>query len=300
MSLFDILRGGRGRQQSSRGGYGDPRRPQRRRLGGGLGSFMKTRLLIGLAVAGFALFSYLKSSQFNEVTGEKQYISLSPHQEIALGLQSAPAMIERHGGLHPDRRARALVQQIGERLVQSSAAKDTPWQFEFHLLRDPQTINAFALPGGQIFLTDALFRRLDTEGKVAGVLGHEIGHVVGRHSAERIAKSQLTQGLTGAVIAASGTANSARMAQMVGQLINMKYGRGHELESDRLGVRFLADAGYDPRGLIGVMEVLAASRQGQSPPEFMSTHPNPENRIEEIENAIKALFPDGVPAGLTP
>jgi predicted Zn-dependent protease len=135
-------------------------------------------------------------------------------------------------------------------------------------------------------------------------LAHEIGHVVGRHSAEQIAKSQLIKGLAGA--AGVGlydpenpeSATAAQMAMLVGSMINMKYGRDDELQSDRLSVRFLADTGYDPRSMIRVMEVLAGAGGGGGQPEFMSTHPDPGNRIQEIEEAIEAEFPNGVPDGL--
>ena len=92
---------------------------------------------------------------------------------------------------------------------------------------------------------------------------------------------------------------AAYMAQIIGQLVNMKFGRDDELQSDRLGVQFMAEAGYDPRALIRVMEILAASTQGARPPEFFSTHPNPENRITRIQQAIQETFPEGVPEGLT-
>jgi predicted Zn-dependent protease len=161
-------------------------------------------------------------------------------------------------------------------------------------------VNAFALPGGQVFITDALASRLETEGQLAGVFGHEIGHVVARHGAQRIAKSQLTNGLIGAVAVASEDQRTAMMAAMIGQLVNMKYGRNDELESDRIGVKMMADAGYDPRAMIRVMEVLAEASKGGAPPEFFSTHPNPENRIGRIQEAIDAEFPNGVPEGLIP
>jgi predicted Zn-dependent protease len=226
-------------------------------------------------------------------------------QEIALGLQSAPEMAAQFGGLHPNQEAQALVDQVGERLINSTAAKDTAYQFEFNLLADDQTVNAFALPGGPIFITAALMDRLETEGQLAGVLAHEAGHVVARHSAEHIAKAQLTQGLSGAVIIAASDPDNpnsgqhaAAVAAVVGQMINMKYGRDDELESDRLGVRFMAEAGYDPRSLIRVMEILAEASGGQGPPEFASTHPSSERRIEQIQAAIQEEFPNGVPEGL--
>ena len=132
------------------------------------------------------------------------------------------------------------------------------------------------------------------------MLGHEVGHVVARHSAQRIAKSQLTEGLTGAVVAASGTAGSGQMAAMVGQIVNMKYGREDELQSDEIGVILMSDAGYDPRSMKGVMEILAEASKGNRQPEFFSTHPNPENRIQRIQDAIDKIYPNGVPGNLKP
>jgi len=270
-------------------------RPARGGRSGGSG-----RILVALVMVGIALFSYFSSKTFNPVTGEEQYISLTPRQEIALGLQAVPQMVDQYGGLYPDQRYRDHVTAVGRQLVQSSAAKETEWQFDFHLLEDQQTINAFALPGGPVFITAALYGRLETEGQLAGVLGHEIGHVIARHGAQRIAKEELTQGLTGAVVVASGDARAAQVAQMVGQMVNMKYGRDDELESDKLGVRFMVDAGYDPTAMIRVMEILRDAGGGGSQPEFFSTHPDPENRIARIQQAIDELYPNGVPDGLTP
>lgn len=256
------------------------------------------RLIIALVMVAIALFSYFSSRVYNPVTGEDQHISLTPRQEIALGLQAVPQMIEQFGGLYDDPKLQDYVDEVGGRLVKSTAAAQTEWQFEFSLLRDPETLNAFALPGGQVFITAALYEKLSTEGQLAGVLGHEIGHVVARHGAQRIAKQELTEGLTGAVVVASGDARSAQLAAMVGQMVNMKYGRDDELQSDRLGVRFMVDAGYDPRSMIDVMKILAESSKGAEQPEFFSTHPNPENRIARIQEAIDELFPNGVPDGL--
>jgi predicted Zn-dependent protease len=252
-------------------------------------------LLIAAVIAVISLVSYFGTRQDNPVTGETQHIDITVEQEIALGLQAAPEMAQQYGGLDPDQNAQALVDDIGNRVVQNSRAGDSPYQFDFHVLDDPQTINAFALPGGQVFITRALFDRLSNEGELAGVLGHEVGHVVGRHSAEQIAKAKLTEGLTGAVVIATydpenpASAGSAQVAALIGQLINLKYGRDDELESDFLGVCFIAEAGYDPNQLIGVMEVLAEASQGQAPPEFFSTHPNPENRVQRIQEAIRNI-----------
>ncbi|NNE61218.1 MAG: M48 family metallopeptidase [Woeseia sp.] len=257
------------------------------------------RLAIGAIVAAFAFFSYQCSTEYNPVTGEEQHVAMTPEQEIALGLQAAPEMAARHGGLLDDAAVQALVDRVGADLVRSGAARDTGWQFEFHVLADPQTVNAFALPGGQIFITDALLRRFSTEGELAGVIGHEIGHVVARHGAQRLAKMQLTEGITGAVlVAAGGGGSEAQIAQMVGQLVNMKYGREDELESDTIGVMLVAAAGYDPRALIRVMKILDDASGGNAPPEWMSTHPSHGNRVARIEAAIEEVFPAGIPDGL--
>ena len=270
------------------------RRPTRGR------SFNSTRLIIALVIAAFSLISYFGSSSYNTVTGEKQYISLAPHQEIAMGLQARPQMMAQHGGLHPDQHEQDRVDRIGALLVNSSKARETEWEFDFHLLADPNTVNAFALPGGQVFITQALYSRLTTEGQIAGVLGHEIAHVVARHGAQHMAKAGLTQGLIGAVATASGDRGMTNAAAMIGQMVNMKYGRDDEIQSDYLGVQFMTDAGYDPRSMKKVMEILAEAGGGARQPEFFSTHPNPENRIGKIQAAIDTLYPNGLPSGLKP
>jgi len=207
-------------------------------------------------------------------------------------------MIQQHGGFYEDQKVQEFIDTIGHTIVQSSTAAESEYQFDFHLLNDPQTVNAFALPGGQIFITVALYKKFTTEGQLAGVLGHEIGHVVARHSAQRIAKSELTEGMIGAVVTASGSAGTAQIAQMIGQMVNMKYGREDEIQSDVLGVQFIVDAGYDPRAMITVMQILAEAGGGSGQPEFFSSHPNPDNRIERIQAAIDQLYPNGVPEGL--
>ena len=266
--------------------------------------FSVGRVLIALVIAAISIIGFLRSKSYNPVTQENQYVAISPEQEVVLGLEAAPEMAREYGGLDPDPSQQAYVDEVCENLIQNSKAKETDWPFECHLLADDQIINAFALPGGQVFITSALFDELETEGQLAGVLAHEIGHVVARHSAQQIAKAQLTQGLTGAVVIASydpqepNSRSAAYMAQIVGQLVNMKFGRDDELQSDRLGVEFMSEAGYDPRALLRVMEILAASTEGARPPEFFSTHPNPDNRIARIQQAIQETFPQGVPENL--
>ena len=257
------------------------------------------RLIIAVVIALMAIVTYFSSTSENPLTGEKQRVAMSPEQEIALGYKSAPQMAAQMGGLSQNEKAQALVKQLGQRLVAQSFAAKSPYKFSFHVLADPKTVNAFALPGGPIFITEGLLRLLKTEAELAGVLGHEIGHVIARHSSERLAKQQLTQGLLGALVVGSGDYTTAQIGQVVGSMINMSYGREDELESDALGIRIMAETGYDPRAMIRVMEVLAkASGGGSRQPEFFSTHPAPENRAERIKEAIAKQFPQGIPENL--
>ncbi len=266
------------------------------------GFSLSPRLLIALAIAAFSLITYFSKSVYNPVTEQKQRVDMTPRQEIALGLQAAPQMARQHGGESDDPEGRAAVEQVGNDLITKTDAGKSPYKFDFHLLADDKTVNAFALPGGQIFLTEGLYKLLSTKGELAGVLAHEVGHVVARHSAQQVAKQQLTQGLTGAAVIAAYDPNdrnssTATMAMLIGQVVSMKFGRGDELESDRLGVRFTSQAGYDPRAMLKVMVILGKAAKTRTP-EFFSTHPNPENRIKKIEAEIVEKFPQGVPAGL--
>jgi predicted Zn-dependent protease len=264
----------------------------------------RSRLFLALAVAAIGFFTYWSSRETNPVTGEVQHIGLTQEQEIALGLQAAPEMAEQFGGLDPDEGLQRLVREIGTGLVQASVAGRSPYEYRFHVLADPQTVNAFALPGGPVFITRALVDRLENEAQLAGVLGHEVGHVVGRHSAEQIAKSQLAQSLVTAVgVAASdeqgGGQQAAAMAAMVAQVVQLRHGRDDELQADGLGVQLMAESGWDPRALQRVMAILAEASGGSRAPEFFSSHPDPGNRQAEIERAIAERFPQGVPDQLS-
>ena len=274
-----------------------------------MGNRLLVRLGIGVLMALFGLISYCTNVVKNPVTGESQRVSLTPNQEVVLGRQATSQMGAKHGGLYQDRTLQNYIDQVGGRIVQRSSASKAPspnsrYPYDFHLLKDPQTINAFALPGGQVFITVGLLRRLKSEAQLAGVLGHEIGHVVARHGAEHLAKQQLGASLVNAVgIAASDNPNDARraaiLAQAVNQLVSLRYGREDELESDQLGFRFMTEAGYNPKGIVELMQILGSARQGGgAQPEFFSTHPNPGNRVQRLNSLITQAYPNGVPATL--
>lgn len=271
-------------------------RPDRR-------SGLRLRLVLAGVILLFSVISYLGNVEVNPITGESQRVAISTEQEIALGLQSLPQMVQQHGGFSRDALASRRVQEMGGRLLNAlhhqllKENRRLPYAFDFHLLADRETINAFALPGGQVFITDALFRSLTHDGQLAGILGHEIGHVLERHGAEHLAQNQLLGGIAGAAGVAGGDVSSARMAQAVASLVSMKYGRDDELESDRWGVELMVLAGYDPEHLIEVMQILEQASRG-APPEILSTHPSPTNRRAYINQIIAEKFPYGKPAGL--
>lgn len=258
----------------------------------------KGRLIAALAIALIGFFVYMGQVQENPVTGERQHVAISPEQEIRLGLESAPEMSREMGGEVPSNDRRAIeVQKIGDYIVNHTEAGKSPWKFKFHLLADEKTVNAFALPGGQIFITVGLLDKLQTEAQLAGVLGHEIGHVIERHSAQQMAKNQLGQSLIVAVAAGSDQqSQSLMLASVVNQMIQLRYGRHDESQADEWGLKLMEKAGYDPRAMIQVMEVLKAASGGGRGIEIFQTHPNPDLRIEQINAYLKANPP---PPGLS-
>ncbi len=273
--------------------YPDDRRQQRRQRRRSLFSGMKLRLMIGGAIVLFSLVRFYSKGQPNPITGKVQRVDLTVDQEIQLGLQSAPQM----GQPSMNARAQRHVEEVGMKLVtrfeQHLYSREdpvrNPYDFEFHLLADRRTINAFALPGGQVFITEALYQKLENEDQLAGVLGHEIGHVIERHGSERMAKGSFIQGLVGAAGVVGGGTGGANAASYVGNIYQMKYGRNDELESDEWGLMLMMMAGYKEQELLGVMDILEDAGGAGGTPEFLSTHPRPKNRKAHIEQVLKNI-----------
>ncbi|NEP60810.1 MAG: M48 family metalloprotease, partial [Symploca sp. SIO2G7] len=246
-----------------------------------MGSLL-VRLFLGILFAVFGLLNYWGNVSHNPITNENQRVALTPEQEIVLGQQGRQEVLSQMGRLYPSSELQTYISRIGQQVLQRSEAAQSPYPFEFHLLDAPDTVNAFALPGGQIFITTGLLKALDTESQLAGVLGHEIGHVVARHGAERLAKQQLGAMLVNAVGIATSDDGDGRqaavIAQAVNQLITLNYSREDELESDRLGFEFMINANYNPQGILELMQIFKAAESRGRPPEFLSTHPHPANR----------------------
>ena len=271
---------------------------------GGLVSMLlrHPRILLILVFLGFGVFKYFGSTEKKEnpFTGESVRVALKPEQEVALGLQSTPQMIQQFGGELADERQQRRIDQIGQRLLKAKdevlrrrGIDDFDYPVRLHILRDNQTINAFALPGGPVFITQALLRQLPSDDAVAGVLGHEIGHVLAWHSNQRMAQSSLFQSIAGAVSMATDDPRIGRAAgQFVGQFLQTKYGREDESQSDCIGVQLLMVACYQPESLMDVMEVLQGSMKGPRWPEMLSTHPFPETRKKQIVEYIQFFRAD--------
>ncbi len=279
--------------------------------GGRSGFRINPRIIVAILIALGGVFTYFMNTSTNPVTGEKQHVAMNPQQEIALGLQAAPEMAQKMGGEVPssDPEARE-VSKVGRQLVaESDASKpEDPYRghFNFHLLADDQTVNAFALPGGQIFITRALYSKLQNEAQLAGVLGHEMGHVINRHSAQQMAKGQLGQMLTSAVAVGASDPDhrgrgqmAAAAAAMANQMLQLKYSRGDETEADNYGLKYMTQAGYDPQEMLGVMKILKKVGGAGGGPEFLQTHPLPETRLEEIAETLREKYSnrDGLTKG---
>jgi len=226
----------------------DPRDPK---LRAGLGW---GRLLTVLTMAVVAVIGYYGIRRSSPVLPQARPVRITPQQEIAIGLQAAPAMAQRHGGLSADPKARQRVDRICHDLVEKTEARRSPYDFDCHVLADARTAGAFALPGGQVFVTTGLVEKTPSDAELAGVLGHEIAHVLARHGIRRIASIRIAPGLTGAaVLAAYDPADPASrrkpaVATLIGRLIDLRLSPEEEAEADRAGARLAAQAGYGPRG----------------------------------------------------
>lgn len=240
-------------------------------------------------LSGLTMIIVLTGCSKNVATGRLQFDSMSTEKEIALGTEAKPELVQEYGGEVQSPQVKAYVDRVGRSLAQYTEADGPglPWEF---IVLDSDVINAFALPGGKVFISRGLLERFDNEAQVAGVLGHEIGHVTAQHTDERITQA------TGINIVAQGVgiaSNSELIAQVVGiggQGYLLKFNRDQESEADILGVRYMVKAGYDPRGMLEVLEVLREASAGGQQPEFLATHPHPETRLKTVTRLLNGEY----------
>ncbi len=242
-----------------------------------------------LLILTIALLCALGGCSTNPATGRMQFQMLSTEQEVALGESSTPELVTEYGGRLPNEAVNAYVSQIGRSIAQQTEADypNLPWEF---IILDSEIVNAFALPGGKVFISRGMLVALEDEAELAGVLGHEIGHVVAEHVDERMSRAMLLE-LGVAITGATTESDLATYAAgLFGNGYILHFGRSQESESDVLGMRYMTRAGYDPAALLGVMEVLAELSAGNRQPEFLSTHPHPDTRIETINSELRKKY----------
>jgi predicted Zn-dependent protease len=225
----------------------------------------------------------------NPATGRRQLILMSEAEEIALGRQ-ADAEVRQQMGVYQDQALQDYVNRIGQRLAQASSRPNLPWTFT---VVDEQAVNAFALPGGFIYLTRGILPFLRNEAELAGVLGHEVGHVDGRHSVEAYSRQTLAGGgLAVAGILVPETQAFQGLASLGLGMMFLKHGREAELESDALGVRYASAGGWNPEGVPGLLNTLArldaASGSSRGVPNWALTHPPAADRVERVQAAVAA------------
>lgn len=242
-----------------------------------------------------SLLVLLSACSTNPVTGKKDFSLISKDQELAMGAQAHRSILKQKKRYN-NPALQAYVNNIGQSLARHSHRNNI--RYTFTVLDDP-SVNAFALPGGYIYVTTGLLAYLNSEGELAGVLGHEIGHVTARHGVQ-----QQSAGIASAIlvdILAKKTHTNAKSLNQLSTALIRGYGREHELQADRLGAEYLARAGYSPNNMIEVVRVLKAQEQfdkyqarkeGRQPRAYhgvFSTHPSNDQRLHEVINAAKRI-----------
>jgi predicted Zn-dependent protease len=241
-------------------------------------------------------FLLLAACAVNPATGRREISLVSESREIQMGRDADPE-ITASLGMVDDPELQAYVTRLGDMLAATSERPALPWSFK--VVDDP-LVNAFALPGGFIYVTRGILAHFDSEAELVGVLGHEIGHVTARHSANQISRQQLQQIGLGVGSILSENVRSASGVLGAGlQMLNLSYSRGNESQSDELGLRYMGRAGYDGSALIGVFRMLAEASGGSSGrlPEWQLTHPYPENREADIRGLLAASGASGGTVG---
>jgi len=240
-------------------------------------------LLAGIAASGCAV---------NPATGKNQIMLVSEDQEIAMGRQADSAVITSIG-LYPDAVWQRYIQQFGARIAAKSERPNLPWTFR--VVDDP-AVNAFAIPGGFVYVTRGLLAHLTNEAELASVVGHEIGHVTARHTVAAMSQQQLIGlGLAAGSMASSQVAKYAGAANQALGILYLKFSRDDESQADQLGLRYMQRVSYDPRQMPEVfrmLERLSGAEDGSRLPTWLETHPSPANRIAAINTQIAALPQD--------
>ena len=247
-----------------------------------------TRMPYRIPVA--ALLLSLSGCATNPATGGSMLSMVSEGQEVQMG-QQYMAEVEREQGLYDNPALGAYVDSVGQALAAVSERPEIPWSFK--VVDDP-VVNAFALPGGPIYVARGLLAHFNTEAEMASVLGHEIGHITARHIVEQMSRQQLAQfGLIASLIAVPDLMPFSQGISGALGVVFLKFGRDDESQSDELGFRYMTALGYDPQGAVDMFEILdrQSTKAEGTIPEWQSTHPNPGNRVADAEARLANRTP---------
>ena len=238
---------------------------------------MKTKVIVVCIM----LVSYLAGCATNPVTGESELQILGPDWEASAGREAAAEVEKEFPSSNINPQLQSYVDSVGQKIA---AVSHTPQlNFSFKVI-DHESVNAFALPGGYIFITTGMLKELNTEAQLAGICAHEAIHVTARHAAARISQQTVVNTVF-TLVSSEKTAGAVQVGRIVNNLTQLSFSREDEREADLYGLDYLVKAGYTPFGMVETMEIL--QKQGGSRPiEFFSTHPNPENRIGLIQQQI--------------
>lgn len=213
---------------------------------------------------------------------------ISDQQEAQLGAQVKQQLEQKeHVRYVTDPQVVQYVQGVSNRVLQFASRDRRGVQWKVHVIDDPKTVNAFATPGGYLYVYTGLLLAADNEAELAGVMGHEAGHVVGRHSARAMVQAFGLQTVLGMALGQKPNQLAAVAANLAGGGAMLAHGRGQELEADEYGVRYTALAGYDPRGLVTFFQKLQA-KEGRTPGvlKWLSTHPPSAERVQKLDQTI--------------
>ncbi|MCC6661780.1 MAG: M48 family metalloprotease [Phycisphaerales bacterium] len=256
------------------------------------------RPLLIVAIMGAALATQ-SGCETNAATGKSVLSLISRDEEIKMGAEAQPQFTQEFGGKVPSPALQQYVTRVGSSMTPFTEGDNPSLPWEFTLLNS-DVVNAFALPGGKVFFTRGLAKELTSEAQMAGVLGHEIGHVTARHASQRISTQTLFNaglGVAAVVVDASGNDKARQVGgygipalAVGGNLVMLKFGRDEESEADSLGMRYMSKAGYDPRAQLEVMEILKRVSGGGGGIEFLATHPLPDTRIERVQRELNQEY----------
>lgn len=246
-----------------------------------------TRRLLPTAATLLVTLSLATACATNPVTGKRELSLIPQGQEIAMGQEGAKAAAAQMG-IYPDSSIQRYINSLGQALAKSSERPDLPWTFA--VVDDP-IVNAFALPGGPIFLSRGILAHMNSEAQLVSVLGHEIGHVTAKHSVSQMSKQQIMQiGLIGAMVVKPELQQFGQAASQGLGLLFLKFGRDDERQADELGFKYMTAANYAPSEMAEMFKTLSRlSGDGEGSrgtPEWLSTHPDPGNRVQKTEERI--------------